>query len=42
MVVVEAMKMQNEIHSPREGVVKKILAAVGAAVDAGETLAIVE
>ncbi len=42
VVVVEAMKMQNEIRSPRKGVVKKILAAAGTAVNAGETLAVVE
>lgn len=42
VVVVEAMKMQNEIRSPRKGVVRKILAAAGAAVNAGETLVVVE
>ena len=42
VVVVEAMKMQNEIRSPRKGVVRKILAAPGAAVNAGEGLAVVE
>ena len=42
VVVVEAMKMQNEIRSPRKGVVKKILAAAGVAVNAGEALAVVE
>jgi len=42
VVVVEAMKMQNEIRSPRKGVVKKILVAAGAAVSAGETLVVVE
>ena len=42
VVVVEAMKMQNEIRSPRKGVVKQILATAGAAVNAGETLVVVE
>jgi biotin carboxyl carrier protein len=42
MVVVEAMKMQNEIKSPKKGVVQKITAAAGAAVNAGDVLAIVE
>ena len=42
IVVVEAMKMQNEIRSPKKGVVQKILAAQGAAVNAGDVLAIVE
>jgi acetyl/propionyl-CoA carboxylase alpha subunit len=42
IVVVEAMKMQNEIKSPRKGIVKKILAAPGIAVNPGDVLAIVE
>ncbi len=42
IVVVEAMKMQNEIKSPKKGVVKKIAATAGTAVNAGDVLAIVE
>ena len=42
IVVVEAMKMQNEIKSPKKGIVKKIAAMAGAAVNAGDVLAIVE
>jgi len=42
IVVVEAMKMQNEIKSPKNGVVKKMLATPGAAVNPGDVLAIVE
>jgi biotin carboxyl carrier protein len=42
IVVVEAMKMQNEIKSPKKGTVKKMVAAAGAAVNAGDVLAIVE
>lgn len=42
MVVVEAMKMQNELASPRKGVVSAVRAAAGAAVAAGEVLAVVE
>ena len=42
LVVVEAMKMQNELKSPKKGVVQQVLAAEGAAVIAGEALAIVE
>jgi biotin carboxyl carrier protein len=42
IVVVEAMKMQNEIKSPKKGVVKKMLATPGAAVNPGDVLAIVE
>jgi biotin carboxyl carrier protein len=42
IVVVEAMKMQNEIKSPKKGVVQKLNAAVGASVNAGEVLAVIE
>ncbi|MGB9234493.1 MAG: biotin/lipoyl-containing protein [Terriglobales bacterium] len=42
IIVVEAMKMQNEIKSPKKGIVKKIVATAGAAVNAGDVLAIVE
>jgi biotin carboxyl carrier protein len=42
ILVMEAMKMQNEIKSPRKGTIQKILAAEGANVNAGDVLAIVE
>jgi biotin carboxyl carrier protein len=42
VVVIEAMKMQNEIKSPKSGVVRNITVAEGAAVNAGDVLAIVE
>jgi len=42
VLVVEAMKMQNELKSPKKGVVQRIVAAAGAAVNAGDVLAIVE
>jgi biotin carboxyl carrier protein len=42
VAVVEAMKMQNEIKSPKRGTVQKILVSEGAAVNAGDVLAIVE
>jgi biotin carboxyl carrier protein len=42
VVVVEAMKMQNEIKSPKKGVVKKLSATPGAAVNPGDVLAVVE
>ena len=42
VLVVEAMKMQNEVKSPKKGIVQKILVAEGAAVNAGDVLAIVE
>lgn len=42
IVVVEAMKMQNEMKSPRAGTVKELHAATGATVNAGEVLAVIE
>jgi biotin carboxyl carrier protein len=39
LLVVEAMKMQNEIRSPKSGVVERILAEEGQAVNASEVLA---
>jgi len=42
VVVVEAMKMQNEIKSPKKGRIQKILVREGTAVNAGDILAIVE
>ncbi|HEX3820170.1 MAG TPA: biotin/lipoyl-containing protein [Candidatus Sulfotelmatobacter sp.] len=42
VVVVEAMKMQNEVKSPKKGTVRKILVNEGTAVNAGDVLAIVE
>lgn len=42
VLVVEAMKMQNELKSPKKGIVQRVLAAEGAAVNAGDVLAIVE
>jgi biotin carboxyl carrier protein len=42
ILVVEAMKMQNEIKSPKKGTIHKILVREGAAVNAGDVLAIVD
>jgi len=42
VLVVEAMKMQNEIKSPKKGTIRKILVSAGAAVNSGDVLAIVE
>lgn len=39
IIVVEAMKMQNEIRSPKSGKVERLLAKEGQAVNAGEVLA---
>jgi biotin carboxyl carrier protein len=42
VLVVEAMKMQNEIKSPKKGTIQKLLVREGEAVNAGDVLAIVE
>jgi biotin carboxyl carrier protein len=42
IVIVEAMKMQNEMKSPRAGVVTAINANAGDTVNAGDVLAVVE
>lgn len=42
VVVVEAMKMQNEIKSPKKGVLQKLVAREGSTVNAGDVLAVVE
>jgi biotin carboxyl carrier protein len=42
VVVVEAMKMQNELKSPKQGTVQKILVAEGASVNAGDVLLVIE
>ena len=42
VIVVEAMKMQNEMKSPKDGTVSKILVSEGATVGAGETLLVIE
>ena len=42
LIVVEAMKMQNEIRSPKSGKVEKIFVKEGQAVNAGEVLAWVD
>lgn len=42
IVVVEAMKMQNELKSPRAGRVAELQATPGATVNAGDVLAVIE
>ena len=41
LVVIEAMKMQNEVRAPRDGTVTAVLVQEGTPVNAGEVLAIV-
>jgi len=42
IIVVEAMKMQNEMKSPKDGVIKEIRFAEGATVNSGDVLAVIE
>ena len=42
IAVIEAMKMQNELRSPRDGKISAILVEEGKAVNAGEVVAVVE
>jgi biotin carboxyl carrier protein len=42
LVVVEAMKMENELRSPKDGRVSDVLVAEGASVEAGRLLVVVE
>lgn len=38
LIILEAMKMENEIVAPRDGVVNQIVTSKGASVDTGATL----
>lgn len=42
VLVIEAMKMQNEVKSPKEGTVARLLVAPGDAVSGGQDLAVIE
>jgi len=42
LVVVEAMKMENELRSPRAGKVREVAVAEGESVEAGRLLVVVE
>jgi biotin carboxyl carrier protein len=42
ILVIEAMKMQNEVRSPKPGRLKKVMVREGANVNAGQVLAILE
>lgn len=41
LVLIEAMKMENEVFAPADGVVKQILAQKGAMVATGDTLLVI-
>lgn len=42
VLIVEAMKMQNEMKSPKDGIVREIRFTEGATVNAGDILAVIE
>ncbi|MCW5853300.1 MAG: acetyl-CoA carboxylase biotin carboxyl carrier protein subunit [Anaerolineae bacterium] len=42
LVILEAMKMENELRAPRAGMVKSIRCRPGQAVNMGETLVSIE
>jgi biotin carboxyl carrier protein len=42
LLIVEAMKMENEIKSPAQGEVKEIRVRPGQTVESGQVLAVVE
>jgi hypothetical protein len=42
VIVVEAMKMENELRAPKAGRVKEVSVAAGTSVDAGRVLVIIE
>jgi biotin carboxyl carrier protein len=42
VLVVEAMKMQNEVQSPKAGVIAEIKVSEGQTVNAGEVMAVIE
>lgn len=42
VVVVEAMKMQNELKSPKSGTIAELRAETGATVNAGDVLVVIE
>jgi biotin carboxyl carrier protein len=39
--IVEAMKMENEVHSPRDGVVADLSVAAGESVSSGQVICVV-
>jgi len=40
LVILEAMKMENEIMAPRDGVVKQVLTTKGSTVETGAALVV--
>lgn len=42
LLVVEAMKMQNEIQAPRDGIVERVAVAVGKTIEIGDLLVVIQ
>ncbi len=42
VIVVEAMKMENELHAPKTGKIKSVHVKVGDAVESGQDLVVIE
>lgn len=42
LLVVEAMKMQNELRAPRDGVVSSVAVGAGGTIDVGDLLLVLE
>ncbi len=42
LLVIEAMKMQNELRAPRDGTIARVGASVGATVEIGDLLVVIE
>ena len=42
LVILEAMKMENELMSPKDGIVKQIAVIKGSSVSSGDVLVVVE
>jgi multidrug resistance efflux pump len=42
LLVVEAMKMQNELRAPRDGIVSSVAVAVGATIEVGDLMLVLE
>jgi biotin carboxyl carrier protein len=42
LVILEAMKMENEIHAPADGIVSQIMVDKGASVSTGDILLTLE
>ena len=41
LIIIEAMKMENEVLAPQDGVVKQILVSKGAVVATGDVLVVI-